>query len=138
MRLIEEAIRVARKFYVEDTYYHVMRVAAFVTEDNLIPKDRTEACVALAILHDLQEDTDFNFNTDFGVINLYIQDCLNLLTKDKDTAYKDYLKIIKDNYKNYPEAYWVKLADIKDHLTQTETLTDKLKEKYLTGLPNLL
>lgn len=138
MRLIEEAIRVARKFYDEDTYYHVMRVAAFVTEDNLIPKDRTEVCVTLAILHDLQEDTDFNFDTDFGVIDLHIQECLNLLTKDKETAYKDYLKNIKDNYKSYPEAYWVKLADIKDHLTQTETLTDKLKEKYLTGLPNLL
>lgn len=106
MRLIEEAIRVARKFYDEDTYYHAMRVAAFVTEDNLIPKDRIENCVALAILHDLQEDTDFNFNLDFGVIDLYILDCLNLLTKDKASTYKDYLKNIKDNYKNFPEAYW--------------------------------
>lgn len=70
MRLIEEAIRVARKFYDEDTYYHAMRVAAFVTEYNLIPKDRIENCVTLAILHDLQEDTEFNL--DFGVINLYI------------------------------------------------------------------
>lgn len=138
MRLIEEAIRVARKFYDEDTYYHAMRVAAFVTEDNLIPKDRIENCVALAILHDLQEETNFNFNSDFGVIDLYVQDCLNLLTKDKEASYEDYLKNIKDNYKNYPEAYWVKLADIKDHLTQTKTLTDKLKEKYLKALPFLL
>ncbi|MDF2885564.1 MAG: hypothetical protein K0R54_6138, partial [Clostridiaceae bacterium] len=29
-------------------------------------------------------------------------------------------------------------ADMKDHLAQTETLTDKLKEKYLKALPYLL
>jgi hypothetical protein len=32
----------------------------------------------------------------------------------------------------------VKLADMKDHLMLKETLTDKLKEKYLTGLAELL
>lgn len=47
-------------------------------------------------------------------------------------------KKIKEEYKNYPEAYWVKLADMKDHLAQTDTLTDKLKDKYLTALPYLL
>lgn len=37
-----------------------------------------------------------------------------------------------------PIAYWVKIADMKDHLIQTATLTDKLKEKYLRGLAILL
>ena len=38
----------------------------------------------------------------------------------------------------YPEVYWVKIADMKDHLAQTDTLTDKLKEKYIEALPYLL
>lgn len=45
---------------------------------------------------------------------------------------------IKENYVTYPEAYWVKLADMKDHLSLTDTLTDKLKEKYLSGMRYLL
>lgn len=35
-------------------------------------------------------------------------------------------------------AYVVKLADIKDHLSQIDTLTPQLKEKYLSGLRYLL
>lgn len=138
MNLIEKAINVARKFYDEDIYYHAMRVAALVTEDNLISKYAMDNCVVLAILHDLQEDTNFNFETDFSESESYIRDCLNLLTKDKNTTYEDYLKNIKNNYTSHPEAYLVKLADIKDHLIRTETLTDELKEKYLMGLPHLL
>lgn len=34
--------------------------------------------------------------------------------------------------------YWVKIADMKDHLSQKETLTERLKEKYLEGLVILL
>ena len=53
-------------------------------------------------------------------------------------TYEEYIQDIKNAYKNYPEVYWVKLADMKDHLTQTGTLTDELKEKYLKALPYLL
>ena len=128
MGLIEEAIRVARKYYDNETYYHVMRVAAFITEDNLIPPENLENCVALAIMHDLIEDTNFNYYNDFdtSLYSCYMDDCLK------------YIQDIKNAYKNYPEVYWVKLADMKDHLTQTGTLTDELKEKYLKALPYLL
>ena len=50
----------------------------------------------------------------------------------------EYIKNIKENMVLYPEVYWVKIADMKDHLAQTDTLTDKLKEKYIEALPYLL
>lgn len=141
MGLIEDAIKVAREFYDDEKYYHAMRVAAYVVSDNIIPHGNVETCVALAIMHDLQEDTEFDYNNnyDFATYNSYINTCLNLLTRDKENqSYEDYLKDIRDKYNSYPEVYWVKKADIKDHLVQKETLTDELKEKYLKALPCLL
>ena len=62
-----------------------------------------------------------------------------MLTRDKEkVSYEAYLSNLKSNYNSYPEAYWVKMADMKDHLSETETLTDELKEKYLKALPCLL
>lgn len=40
MSIITYAIRVARKYYDESTYYHVMRVAGYVANDNLIKEDK--------------------------------------------------------------------------------------------------
>ena len=136
MSLIRDAIKVARGYYDDATYQHAMRVAAYVTNDNLIPDDKKDNCVVLAIMHDLLEDTKFNIST-FS-INYYLKDCLQILTKDTEIAYEEYIRNIKDKYTYRPEAYWVKLADIKDHLCQTETLTEKLKEKYLSVIPYLL
>lgn len=44
----------------------------------------------------------------------------------------------KYNTNDYLCAYWVKLADMKDYLSLTNTLTDRLKEKYLSRLRYLL
>ncbi len=136
MSLLRDAIKVAREYYEDSTYQHVMRVAACVSGDNLIPDGKKDNCMVLAIMHDLLEDTEFNitsFNMDYNM-----KECLKILTKDSESTYEDYIKHIKNNYPYHPEAYWVKLADIKDHLAQTETLTEKLKEKYLAALPYLL
>lgn len=136
MKTIEEAIKVAWENYNEETFYHAMRVAAYVTKDNLIPDDKKKTCVILAILHDLLEDTNFDKNT--LCLDYKLKQCLNLITKNKKNTYEDYLKNIKANYNSYPEVYWVKLSDMRDHLTRTDTLTDKLKEKYLSAIPCLL
>lgn len=136
MSLIRDAIKVAREYYDDTTYQHVMRVAAYVANDNLIPDNKKDDCVALAIMHDLLEDTKVDASR--LPINFYLQDCLNILTKDSESTYEDYIKNIKNKYISRPEAYWVKLADMKDHLTQTETLTDKLRDKYLVSIPYLL
>lgn len=141
MSVITDAIKVAKKYYNENTYYHAMRVAAYVVNDNTIPEERIERCVALAIMHNLQEDTEFDYfrDTSQDTYDSYIKKCLELLTRDKEKdTYESYLSNIKNNYNSYPEAYWVKLADMKDHLSETDTLTDRLKDKYLKALPCLL
>ena len=138
---IKYALKVAKEYYDNKTFHHAMRVAGYVAQDNLIPKEKMNNCIILAMMHDLLEDTKFvfpiNCYTDDEV--LHIKRCLELLTRDKkNSTYENYLQKIKEEYENYPEAYWVKLADMKDHLAQTETLTEKLKEKYLAALPYLL
>lgn len=136
MGLFKNAIKAAREYYDDATYYHVMRVAAYVASDNLIPDNRKDDCIILAIMHDLLEDTEFEISS--FPMNFYLKDCLAILTKDRESTYEEYINCIKNDYLYHPEAYWVKLADIKDHLCQTETLTDKLKEKYLSAIPYLL
>lgn len=42
MSVITDAIKVARKYYNKNTYYHAMRVVAFVVNDNSIPREKLE------------------------------------------------------------------------------------------------
>lgn len=136
MSLIGYALRTAKQYYKPDTYNHVLRVAGYVSENPMIPCEKMDDCIALAIMHDLKEDTEWDDEYIPGYEHLW--DCLNLLTKPNNIDYIDYLKLIHNCSHGSPEAYWVKMADMKDHLMQTETLTDKLKEKYLNALPYLL
>lgn len=136
MSLIGYALVMARKFYDTTTYDHVMRVAAYVAENPMIQEENMEDCIALAIMHDLWKETDFPKS---AIKNeLRFRECLELLTKPKDMDYIVYIKNIKEYSDTNPEAYWVKMADIKDHLSQSDTLTEKLKEKYLVALLYLL
>lgn len=136
--LIGYAFRTAKCFYHPNTYQHAIRVANYVADSNLIPEEKRDFCIALALMHDLLEDT--MFETTYLVENCqhHFVECLNLLTKDRRSAYENYIKNIRFNANQCPEAYWVKMADMKDHLAQKDTLTDKLKEKYLNALPLFL
>lgn len=132
---ISDALRIAKKYYPQDKLDHALRVATYVAENRFIPYDLRDECVALAIMHDLLEDTEFNP----GYLPDNFQLALSLLTKPSDLSYDEYCKRFKKDYlDSYLCAYWVKLADMKDHLSLTDTLTDKLKEKYLSGLRYLL
>lgn len=137
MSLIGYALRMAKQYYEPKTYEHALRVAGYVAENPMIPDDKMDNCVALAIMHDLIEDTKYS-GGGFGAEYSYFEECLNLLTRPKDMDYLKYIKKIRDFSNIRAEAYWVKMADMKDHLSQTETLTDNLKEKYLKALPYLL
>jgi len=136
MSLIGYALKMAKRYYDSETYEHAIRVVGYVVDNDMIPNEDMDNCITLAIMHDLLEDTEYSFG-DSSLSKGFI-DCLELLTKPKDIDYVEYIKKIKENYVDFPEAYWVKIADMKDHLLQTETLTDDLKEKYLTALPYLL
>lgn len=132
----EFALRIASHYYSEETYFHAMRVASYVFDNDMIPDEYKNDCVVLAIMHDLIEDTEYTGEgLPFNLLN-----ALKLLSKPKNMDYIEYIKNIKNTHGiHWKEcAYWVKLADMKDHLSQRETLTDRLKEKYLNALAYLL
>lgn len=132
---IQYALDVAGKYYSKETLEHAKRVARYIEENAMIPTVQKERCLSLAIMHDLIEDTSYS---PVEIEDEYFKACLFLLTKDKNMDYLTYIKKIKSCCGTYPEAYWVKIADMKDHLAQRETLTERLKEKYLKALPELL
>ena len=135
MSYIGYALRMAKKYYKPDTYEHALRVASYVADNTMIPKGLMDICISIAIMHDLIEDTHYE---EFENIPSELKDGLSIISKDKNTDYNDYVHYIANNKRSCPEAYFVKLADMKDHLAQTETLTEKLRNKYLAALPYLL
>ncbi len=137
MSLIGYALRTAKQYYNPDTYKHALRVASFVADNIFIPDSKMDNCITLAIMHDLEEDTNWDKNKCYE-LDEYIKESIGLITRKKNVSYIEYIKNIKENMVLYPEVYWVKIADMKDHLAQTDTLTDKLKEKYIEALPYLL
>lgn len=133
---VSYALKMAKQYYPKDKYDHVIRVMNYVAENEMIPYEYRDDCIALAIMHDLIEDTEY---TGSDLPNNMYQ-ALKILSKPKDEDYITYIKRIKEYSGTMWGmcAYWVKLADMKDHLAQTDTLTDRLKDKYLKALPYLL
>lgn len=146
MSLIGYALRMAKQYYEPKTYDHAMRVATYVADNPTIPNDKMDDCIALGIMHDLIEDTEYAKRVKDDLYNpnsnltedKHFFNCLTFLTKEVGEDYIEYIKNIRESADEMPEAYWVKLADMKDHLAQTETLTEKLRDKYLEALPYLL
>ena len=135
MSYIGYDLRMAKYYYEPKTYDHALRVAAYVADNDMIPKNKMDLCISLGIMHGLVEDTSYS---EFNTIPAELSYGMKIITKRRDENYIDYIKNIVANKKECPEAYWVKMADMKDHLAQTETLTDKLKEKYLAAIPYLI
>lgn len=57
---VSVALRIAKQYYPQDKLEHALRVATYVAENEMIPSEYTDECVALAIMHDLLEDTNYN------------------------------------------------------------------------------
>ena len=145
---ILEALDLVKKNLSNEIFEHSMQVAIYAESIcNSIDYDKKEDVSVVAILHDILEDT---LNDDTKIMIRSILDselsavqyqALNLLIRAKDEPYVDYIKRIKTlslSTKFGKIAYIVKMADMKDHLTRTETLTDELKEKYIKGLSHLI
>ena len=125
---------------LSETFQHSLRVARFASESPLLKaEDEKEIAYLIGLCHDLIEDTKCTYKeivTATGLDEDFVRYVLDALTKRTHETYEEYiLRLRKCNSKH---AYIVKLADMKDHLSQTETLTDELKEKYLKALPVLL
>lgn len=99
--------------------------------------------VNLALCHDLLEDTDATIDEIISYFNITnntqrqaLITVLELITKQPDEPYIDYIKRIKKS--NNFVAWCIKLADINHHFRLSDTLTERLKNKYITALTILL
>ena len=48
------ALKMAKEYYTEDKYNHAMRVMEYVAENEMIPSEYKDDCIALALMHDLK------------------------------------------------------------------------------------
>ena len=154
MKLVGKALEVCSQYYDGETMLHASRVANYVLSNPLVRDNLEELCLIVALLHDVVEDTDYTleqlkedfslksftwFGKDPGIL---IANTVDIVTKRENEKYTDYIIRVKEaaisNNIEGEAAYWVKVADMKDHLSLTDTLTDKRKEKYLAGLAILL
>lgn len=83
---VSTALRIAKQYYPQDKLEHALRVATYVSENIFIPYDLRNECVALAIMHDLVEDTNFKSS---GLPDNF-KNALLLLTKPDDLSYDEY------------------------------------------------
>lgn len=110
--------------------YHPIHVAEQMTsEDEVI----------VALLHDTIEDTDVTADYLRQFFDEHIIEAVELLTRDKNTDYFEYIRHLKSNHL----ARSVKLADLFHNSDETRLLgiTDKDKarlEKYKTAIYLLL
>lgn len=139
-RLIADTIIMCSKYYDIKTLQHCLRVAKYAVENVCLSSDDDrQIAFIVALCHDLLEDTNISIETIAEVTELnvnFLANVLGALTRKKSETYLDYIKRLKQNQSPYP--YIVKMADMKDHLSQKDTLTEKLKEKYWNILPELL
>ena len=139
-RLIADTIIMCSKYYDIKTLQHCLRVAKYAVENVCLSSDDDrQIAFIVALCHDLLEDTNISIEIIAEVTELnvnFLANVLGALTRKKSETYLDYIKRLKQNQSPYP--YIVKMADMKDHLSQKDTLTEKLKEKYWNILPELL
>ena len=138
---ISSVLRLCASAYKLETYMHCLRVAEYAANNVVVKddEDSRETAYILGLCHDLLEDTEVtleHISEATGYSLGFLENVLGALTKQSDESYVNYIQRVKSNSSYY--TYIVKLADMKDHLTQVNTLTDKLKEKYWEALPYLL
>lgn len=68
----------------------------------------TEACVCVALLHDVVEDSDVTIEDIAALFPAEVTDAVRLLTHDENVPYLDYVRALRAN----PLARTVKLADL--------------------------
>ena len=140
VRIFASLLDMAGDYLPKEKYEHSLRVMLNVMTNEHIPEDIHDDCILAAIVHDLIEDGGVTVSMLPVNADDSIREAVQLLTYDRSMPYDEYIKAIKKckNTRYGLIAYWVKIADMKDHLTQKATLTDKLKAKYLSALPYLL
>ena len=126
-----EISKICAEWYDYETLIHCVRVTNNLRNDMLfqfVPEEKQNDLKALAFCHDLLEDTEIANSIDINrLIELGVSmPKLKLLTRNKNDSYDKYIQMCLRN----PDTRIVKCADMRDHLSQKDTLTPKLKDKY--------
>lgn len=139
-KVIVNTVLLCSQYYNTKSFLHCLRVAKYAIDNVCLgSEDEKQIAFIVALCHDLLEDTSINIDQiaqATGFSTNFLSNVLGALTRQESESYLEYIQRLKRNTSPYP--YIVKLADMKDHLSQKETLTEKLKEKYLEALPELL
>ena len=123
-------IPLCMEYYPKKKMAHALRVAGYAYEEakethSVSPYD----AYIVGLAHDLIEDTDCPQDKLQEILGTDLFSAVVILTKDDKDDYNKYIYSILDSGDKL--AILVKRADMKDHFMQTETLTEKLKDKYL-------
>lgn len=130
---IPKIMTFAEKYYPAKKFKHALRVACYAAD-----AAREHTCVdpvkafITGLAHDLIEDTDCPQDEFKKIVGSQIFTTVLTLTKSDDEEYQDYIHRVLDSKDSL--AILVKRADMKDHMAQLDTLTDKLRDKYLPVL----
>ena len=123
-------IPLCMEYYPKKKMPHALRVAEYAykaAKDITLISPYDAYLVGLA--HDLIEDTDCPQDKLQEILGTDLFSTVVILTKDDKNDYDEYIHSILDSGDKL--AILVKRADMKDHFMQTETLTEKLRDKYL-------
>ena len=133
----ELARQMAERSLSERGYQHTLRVVEYAEQIALRDRANVPMCKVAAYLHDVLEDSDRYSKIEIAqLFGFPILEIVELLTHNKEEdTYEEYIDKI---FQGCAEAIVVKRADMKDHLLQKETLTPKLKEKYLGVLDKFM
>ena len=120
------------KYYSKKKINHAIRVAEYAAiraEENRLDSIRA---YMIGLAHDSLEDTECPKEELIAAIGETNYNSVVLLTKSNDQKYEDYIRKIVESKDNY--AFIVKQADMKDHMTLSNNLTEKLLNKYVPVL----
>jgi (p)ppGpp synthase/HD superfamily hydrolase len=92
-----------------------------------------EAGVIAALLHDVVEDTEMTLDDIDKVFGTYVAEIVDALTRRDGESYDDFIARVQE----HPVATIVKIADIRDNLTRTESLPKSLAGRYGRALLRL-
>ena len=121
---LDKLIELAEKQYSKKKFIHATRVATYAMEKAMMRKDVDPIeAYAVGIAHDLLEDTKCTQSDLFAIMDKKLVYDVVRLTKAEETPYEEYLESIIEY--GSPLAILVKSEDMKDHMMQTETLTNK-------------
>lgn len=132
IKVIGNLFNFAAEYYPKKKLAHALRVAEYATaKAEALRLDKTETYM-IALAHDLLEDTDCPKEELMSILGEDNYNSVVTLTRVPQETYENYIHRILDANDEY--AFIVKQADMKDHMALTDTLTEKLRDKYIPVL----